>query len=132
MSPFAAEALAEGLRTPMRDPVCTAVFCGIDSMLAPVVDRADDAQAPGAVSRVEKGRSMRDLAGANWPHVALSGGSDVTGLDVSLPDGRLDSAVRVGVRSEEGLRDVVIRGDLLADGVEGFARVLEGQLRAVQ
>lgn len=92
VSPFAGEGLAEGLRTPMRDPVCTAVFCGIDSMLAPVVDRADDAQAPGAVLRLEKGHSVRDLAGANWPQVALSGGSDVTGLDVSVPDGRLDSA----------------------------------------
>ncbi len=75
---------------------------------------------------------MRDLAGTNWPHVALSGGSDVTGLDALVPDGRLDSAVRVGVRSDEGPRDVVIRGDFLADGVEGFARVLEGQLRAVR
>jgi trehalose 6-phosphate phosphatase len=75
---------------------------------------------------------VRDLAGANWPHVALFGGSDVTGLDVSAPDGRLESAVRVGVRSEEGPRDVAIRGDLLADGVGGFGRVLEGQLRAVR
>ena len=114
------------------------VFCGIEGMFAPVVDRGDDAQAPRAVSRLEKGHSVRDLAGVNWPHVALSGGSDVTGLnasevlDASVPDGRLDSAVRVGVRSEEGPRDVVIRADLLASGVEGFAGVLEGLARAVR
>jgi len=38
----------------------------------------------------------------------------------------------VGVRSEEGPGDVVIRADLLADGAEGFARVLEGLLRAAR
>jgi hypothetical protein len=33
-------------------------------------------------------------------------------------------------RSEEGPRDIVIRADFLAGGVEGFARVAEGLLRA--
>jgi hypothetical protein len=32
--------------------------------------------------------------------------------------------VRVGVRSEEGPPDIVARADLVADGTEGFARVL--------
>jgi len=62
VSPFAGEGLAEGLRTPMRDPVCTAVFCGIDSMLAPVIDRADDVQTPGP-SRGSK----RGIRCATWP-----------------------------------------------------------------
>ena len=38
----------------------------------------------------------------------------------------------VGVRSEEGPGDVIIRADLLADGAEGFARVLKGLLRAAR
>lgn len=38
----------------------------------------------------------------------------------------------VGVRSEAGPGDMVIRADLLADGADGFARVLEGLLRAAR
>jgi hypothetical protein len=49
-----------------------------------------------------------------------------------VADGRLGSAVRVGVRSEEGPRDIVMRADFLAGGVEGFGRVLEGLLRAAR
>ena len=43
-----------------------------------------------------------------------------------------EDAARAGGRSEEGLRDAVMRADLLAVGVEGFARVVEGLLRAVR
>ena len=87
---------------------------------------------------IEKGQSVRDLAGAGRPHVALFGGSDVTGLDASgvldalVADGRPSRAVRVGVRSAEGPREIVMRAGLLADGVEGFACVLEGLLRAAR
>jgi trehalose 6-phosphate phosphatase len=238
VSPFAVEALTEGVRAVTRDPVRAAMFCDIGGTLGPVVDRADDAQAPGAVSRllgalgrryacdtlgprltaalglwrgpvcrfaaardtrelrvlririgdkgpiaafhwrgvpdedaalgylpgrrgggggggapvqwgrkvldvrppvpIEKGQSVRDLVGASLPHVAFFGGSDVTDLDAFdvldalVAAGRLDSSVRVGVRSAEGPGDMVIRADLLADGVEGFAGVLEGLLRAVR
>jgi trehalose 6-phosphate phosphatase len=52
VSPFAVEALAEGVRALTRDPARAAVFCDIDGTLGPVVDRADDAQARGAVSRL--------------------------------------------------------------------------------
>jgi hypothetical protein len=86
VSPFAAEALAEGLRALTRDPVC--------------------------------GNGVTDLDASE-------------ALDALVADGWLGSAVRTGVRSEEGPRDVVIRADL-ASGVEGFARVLEGMLRAVR
>ena len=127
MSPFAAEALAKGLCVPTRDPVCTAVFCGIDGMLAPVVDRADDAQAPGAVSRLEKGIRCATWPGRTGRTWRSFGASDVTGLDVSVPDGRLDSAVRVGVRLAGWLRDMVMPA-----GVVGLAGVLEGQLRAAR
>ena len=133
MSPFAAEALADGPRALTRDPVG-----GIDGKLAPVVDRGDDAQAPGAVSRHEERHSVRDLGGASRPHVALFARNDATGLDAFealdalVVDGRRGSAVRAGVRSEGGPREIVTRSDLLAGGVEGFARVLEGLLRAVR
>jgi trehalose-6-phosphatase len=52
VSPFAVKALAEGVRALMWDPARAAVFCDIDGTLGPVVDRADDAPAPGAVSRL--------------------------------------------------------------------------------
>ncbi len=38
----------------------------------------------------------------------------------------------VGVRSEEGPRDIVMRADFLAGGVEGFARVLEALPRMLE
>jgi hypothetical protein len=93
VSPFAAEALAEGVCALTGDPARAAVFCDIDGTPASVVDQA---------------------------------------LDALVADGRLDSAVRVGVRSEEGPRNIVIRADLLTGGVERFARVLEGLLGAAR
>jgi hypothetical protein len=36
----------------------------------------------------------------------------------------LASAVRVGVRSEEGPAAIVERADVVVDGVDGFVRVL--------
>jgi len=43
-----------------------------------------------------------------------------------------EDAARAGGRSEEGLRDAVMRAELLAGDEEGFARVVEGPLRAVR
>ena len=43
-----------------------------------------------------------------------------------------EDAARAGGRSGEGVRDAVMRADLLAGDVEGFARVVEGLLRAVR
>jgi hypothetical protein len=142
VSLFAAEALAEGVCALMRDPVRAAVFCDIGGTLASVVDRADDAQAPGAVSRLRGAVGRRCACvvrevGEPAARGAL-GGNDVTGLDAFdaldalVADRRLGSAVRVGAGSAEGPRDIVICADLLADGVEGFARVIEGLLRAAR
>jgi trehalose 6-phosphate phosphatase len=92
-----------------------------------------EVRPPGC--RSKKGQSVADLVGASRPDGALFGGNDVTAfdaLDALVADGRLGSAVRVGVRSEEGPRDIVMRADFLAGGVEGFARVLEGLLRAAR
>lgn len=87
---------------------------------------------------IEKRQSVRELMGEGRPHVALFGGSDVTDidafgvLDAVVADGRPGSVVRMGVGSEVGPRDIVIRGGLLAGGAGGFARVLECLLRAAR
>ena len=65
----------------MGDPVCAVASCGTGDRHVPAAGWADEAQAPGTVSRLGKGHSVRDLAGVYWPHVALCEGSGVTGLD---------------------------------------------------
>jgi len=92
-----------------------------------------EVRPPGC--RSKRGSRWPTWSGASRPDVALFGGNDVTAfdaLDALVADGRLGSAVRAGVRSEEGPRDIVMRADFLAGGVEGFARVLEGLLRAAR
>jgi trehalose 6-phosphate phosphatase len=42
-----------------------------------------------------------------------------------MSEGTLEAAVRVGVRSDEGPRELVDRADLLVDGVAGFSAVLQ-------
>jgi trehalose 6-phosphate phosphatase len=78
-----------------------------------------------------KGRSVRELIGASGARAALYGGDDATdldafgALDALVAEGRLDTAVRVAVRSDEGPPDIVTRADIVVDGVQGFRRVLE-------
>jgi trehalose 6-phosphate phosphatase len=54
----------------------------------------------------------------------------VTDLDgftalIELADeGKLDHAVRVGVRSDEGPREILEQADLVVEGIEGFQQVL--------
>jgi len=79
---------------------------------------------------IDKGQAVRHLVTETASRVALYGGDDATdldafaALDALVTSGTLASAVRVGVRSEEGPQDIVARADLVADGTEGFARVL--------
>jgi len=78
----------------------------------------------------DKGQAVRDLVGLSPVRTALFGGDDVTDLDAfdaldALVEGDgLETAVRVGVRSEEGPAAIVERADLVVDGVDGFAQVL--------
>jgi trehalose 6-phosphate phosphatase len=78
----------------------------------------------------DKGLALRELVELYGARVALFGGDDVTDLDAFdalaalVEEGRLDSAVRVGVRSDEGPAAIVERADLVVDGVAGFAAVL--------
>jgi trehalose 6-phosphate phosphatase len=79
---------------------------------------------------VSKGQAVRDLIARYGPRAALFGGDDATDLDAFdalealAGEGTLDTAVLVGVRSDEGPRAIVDRADLVVDGVEGFTRVL--------
>jgi trehalose 6-phosphate phosphatase len=81
--------------------------------------------------RMGKGRAVDELVGASRARVALYGGDDATdldaftALDTLITDGRLDAAVRVGVRSGEGPPEIVSRADIVVEGVAGFTQVLE-------
>jgi trehalose 6-phosphate phosphatase len=78
----------------------------------------------------DKGLALRELVELYGARMALFGGDDVTDLDAFdaltalVEEGALDSAVRVGVRSDEGPPAIVERADLVVDGVAGFAAVL--------
>lgn len=78
---------------------------------------------------VDKGRGVRALLEAPV-RAALYGGDDATDLDAFaaldelVAEGKLDVAVRVGVRSAEGPEAIVARADVAVDGVEGFTEVL--------
>jgi trehalose 6-phosphate phosphatase len=79
---------------------------------------------------VDKGQAVRDLVLRTRPRTALFAGDDVTDLDgfsalrELVEEGRLDEAVLVGVRSDEGPPQIVEQADLVVEGVEGFQRVL--------
>jgi trehalose 6-phosphate phosphatase len=85
---------------------------------------------------VDKGRAVRELVRRTGVQTALFGGDDATDLDAFdtldalVREGELDSAVRVGVRSDEGPPGIVERADFVVDGVEGFARVLDALAEA--
>src|SRR3954454_13587848 len=80
---------------------------------------------------LDKGLAVRKLASRAGARAALFGGDDATdlgafdALDALVDEGELDAALRVGVRSDEGPEAIVERADLVVDGVEGFAAVLE-------
>jgi trehalose 6-phosphate phosphatase len=79
---------------------------------------------------IGKGQTVRELVTRTRSRNALFGGDDATdldafdALDALLAEGELESAVRVGVRSDEGPAAIVERADLVVDGVGGFVRVL--------
>jgi trehalose 6-phosphate phosphatase len=81
---------------------------------------------------ISKGRAVRELVERAGARAALFGGDDATDLDAwdaldeLLAEGLLDTALRVGVRSDEAPDAIVERADLVVDGVPGFGRVLEG------
>ena len=81
---------------------------------------------------VDKGLAVRELLSGSGVEAALFGGDDATdldafdALDALMEEGALQSAVRVGVRSDEGPGAIVERADVVVDGVDGFVGVLAG------
>jgi trehalose 6-phosphate phosphatase len=79
---------------------------------------------------IDKGQGVRDLITRHRLRAALYGGDDATdldafgALDALVEEGQLETAIRVGVRSEEGPSAIVERADLVVDGVAGFTEVL--------
>jgi trehalose 6-phosphate phosphatase len=79
---------------------------------------------------IGKDRAVRELLSRKPARAALYAGDDVTDLDAFgaltelVGEGQLDGAVRVGVRSDEGPREILEQADLVVDGVEGMKRVL--------
>jgi trehalose 6-phosphate phosphatase len=78
---------------------------------------------------VHKGQAVRELMSES-ARAALYAGDDMTDLDgfaaltELLAEGRLEHAVRVGVLSDEGPREIAREADIAVDGVEGMKRVL--------
>lgn len=79
---------------------------------------------------VDKGQGLITLLETAPVRAAMYGGDDVTDLDAFdaldelTAEGRLDAAVRVGVRSPEGPEAIVTRADVVVEGVRGFTEVL--------
>jgi trehalose-6-phosphatase len=78
---------------------------------------------------VDKGQAVRELMDDS-ARAALYAGDDKTDLDgfaaiaALVDEGRLEHAVRVGVLSDEGPREIGRQADLAVDGIEGMKRVL--------
>jgi trehalose 6-phosphate phosphatase len=74
---------------------------------------------------IGKGRAVRELLARTPVRAALYAGDDVTDLDAFAALDEVESPVRVGVRSDEGPREIVEQADLVVDGIEGVRQVLE-------
>jgi trehalose 6-phosphate phosphatase len=79
---------------------------------------------------ITKGRAVEQLIARPEVRTAVYGGDDTTdldafdALDAAVADGRLDAAVKVGVVSSEGPREIERRADLAVQGTAGFLEVL--------
>ncbi len=110
---------------------------------ARVVEVAAEAEAAGLATHwgrkvlelrppvsFDKGQAVRALVERSGARSALYGGDDTTDLDAFdaltalAGESVLESALRVGVSSEEGPPAIIERADLVVDGVDGFAEVL--------
>ncbi len=138
---------ALGVRLENKGPIAAFHWRGLpdeEAAVAQLQTVADDVKAAGLSARwgrkvlevwppvpVGKGLAIAELIGASRARAALFGGDDATDLDAFsaldqlVAERRLDTAVRVGVRSEEGPPDIVARADVVVEGAEGFERVLD-------
>lgn len=80
---------------------------------------------------IDKGQAVRELVDRSGVRAALFGGDDATdldafgALDALVSEGKLDAAVKIGIRSNEGPAAIVDRADYAVDGTDGFMTVLE-------
>jgi trehalose 6-phosphate phosphatase len=80
--------------------------------------------------QIGKDRAVRELLERAPVRVALYAGDDVTDLDAfgvlteMVESGELDDAVTVGVRSDEGPREIAEQARLVVDGIPGMQQVL--------
>ena len=73
---------------------------------------------------IGKGGAVRELLARKPVRAALYAGDDVTDLDAFDALGEVEIPIRVGVRSDEGPREIVDQADLVVDGIAGMQRVL--------
>jgi trehalose 6-phosphate phosphatase len=84
--------------------------------------------------RIDKGMGVRSLLRGMDLDAALYAGDDYTDLDVFrtlgelVEEGRLGTAVRVGVRSDEGPAEIERDADFLVDGTRGVDSLLRSLL----
>ena len=86
------------------------------------------------VAGIDKGSATMRMLREGGARAALFGGDDLTDLDAFqalrwlVSSDRLQSAVCVGVASDEQPDELEARSDLVVDGTEGFREVLEALL----
>jgi trehalose 6-phosphate phosphatase len=82
----------------------------------------------------DKGAGIEHLLGDAGVRTALYAGDDATDLDAFAAlhrmagDGRLDAAVRIGVRSDEGPAEIEAQADVMVDGTMGINQLLDALL----
>ena len=80
--------------------------------------------------RIDKGAGIRSFLAGTPVEIALYVGDDATDLDAfralvqMVEEGEISRAIRVGVSSEEGPREIVDEADLVVEGTEGVQRLL--------
>src|SRR5205085_7357618 len=137
----------EGVRLEDKGPIAALHWRGADdedATHAALLEVAGEAEGDGLAVhwgrkvleirppvRISKGDAVTTLIeGRLTVRNALFGGDDATDLDAfdALDNlavrGRLDTAVRVGVASDEGPEEIVRRADVVVDGTRGFLSVL--------
>lgn len=137
---------SSGVRVEDKGPIVAFHWRGADDEEAAwsrLRDLADEAATAGLATHwgrkvlevrppvgIGKGLALGALVVARQLRAALYAGDDATdldafaALDALVASGTLTAAVRVGVRSDEGPREIVARADVVVDGVDGFTRVL--------
>ncbi len=80
--------------------------------------------------RIDKGAGVRSLLAGTEVSCAVYVGDDTTDLDAFRAlaelreEGKLDAAIAVGVRSEDGPKEIVAEADLVVDGTDGVRELL--------